>query len=240
MRGLTLIVGIVAAVTAAEELKVDVYEGPTECDETSKVKVGDLVGIHYTGFIDESSARGELGSQFDSSRNRDVLERTIGVGDVIQGWDEGLIGLCEGAKARLVVPPEMGYGSRGAGDVIPGGATLRFDVEVVSVKAPQWVGPNLFEELDVDEDGVLTPEEILVHFRRQDPNAELPPGLMEKDDKNEDGVVSREEWGGPRMDWPSCLEMLYRNAEPTALGLAVRWLCQRDRERPTPEGKDEL
>ena len=76
-----------------------------------------------------------------------------------------------------------------------------------------------------------SPEEMIELFR------DLPEAFL---DKNEDGVVSREEWGGPRMDWPSCLEMLYRNAEPTALGLAVRWLCQRDRERPTPEGKDEL
>lgn len=238
-----LFVGLAAAITAAEELKVNVYEGPTECDEADKVKVGDELGMHYTGTIDESSKSGDPGMQFDSSHDRGILERTIGVGQLIEGWDEGLIGLCKGAKAILVIPPEMGYGSRGTGDIIPGDATLRFDVEVVSVSAPP-PQPNLFEELDVDQDGMLAPEEILAHFQREDPNAELPPGLMEKDDKNEDGFVSRDEFGGPRMEWSMCLEMLFRNPKPTALGLAVRWLCQRDREHPgsAPTGgsKEEL
>ena len=195
---------------------------------------------------DESSETGEHGKQFDTSRGRGVLERTIGVGELISGWDEGLIGLCKGAKAILVIPPEMAYGDRGAGGgVIPGGATLRFDVEIVSVAAPP-PEPNLFDYLDVDKDGALTPEEIVKHFRAQDPNAELPPGLLEKEDENSDGVVSRDEFGGPRMPWPQCAEMLYRNAEPTALALSVRWLCQRDRERPARDavsgeaGKDEL
>lgn len=235
---------LAAAIAAVEELKVDVYEGPTECDAADKVEVGDQLGMHYSGTIDESSKTGEPSTPFGSSRGGDVLERTIGVGQVIRGWDEGLIGLCRGAKAILVIPPELGYGSRGAGDIVPGGATLRFDVEVVSVSkpAPQ---PSLFDELDVDQDGALTPDEIRVHFRRQDPAAELPPGLMEKEDQDEDGVVSRAEFGGPRMEWSMCAEMLFRNPEPTELGLAVRWLCQRDHEPavaapPSGSSKEEV
>lgn len=221
-----LFLGLVL-ITAAEELKVNVYDGPTRCDETHKVRVADQIGMHYIGTIDDSSKTGEPGSQFDSSRDRDsVLEVTIGVGDLIEGWDEGLIGLCEGAKAILVVPPALGYGASGAGDIIPGDATLKFDVEVVSVTSPPS-RPNLFIELDVDQDGVLTPEEIHVHFRRGDSNAEMPPDLMEKEDQNKDGVVSREEFGAPRMTRDMCMEMLYRNKEPNTLGLAVRWLCQR-------------
>jgi|EP00908_Phaeocystis_cordata_P008336 FK506-binding protein 14 len=219
-----------AATTAAAGLRRGVYEGPTECSEAQKVKVGDQIQMHYTGTIDESSQAGEPGKQFDSSRDRDSVRAVmIGVGQVIQGWDQGLIGLCQGAKAILVVPPELGYGSHGAGDVIPGGATLRFDVEVVSVSEPP-AQPNLFDELDEDEDGVLTPEEIVVHFRRHDPRAELPPTLMEQEDANKDGGVSREEFGGPRMEWSECLEMLYGNEKQTALALAVQWLCQRDRD----------
>ena len=79
--------------------------------------------------------------------------------------------------------------------------------------------------------GVLTPEEIHAHFRQADPNTEMPPTLMEQEDQNKDGVVSREEFGGPRMEWEMCVEMLYQNPRPTALGLSVRWLCQRDRGR---------
>ena len=226
--------------SAEEELKITVYEGPTECDEADRVKVGDQLGMHYTGTIDESSKTGEAGTHFDSSRGRGVLDITIGFGDLIDGWDKGLIGLCKGAKAILIIPPEMGYGSNGAGDVIPGGATLRFDVEVVYVTEPPPV-PNLFPKLDVNEDGVLAPEEILVHFRQEDPTAEMPPELMEKEDKNNDGVVSREEFGGPSMPWPMCLEMLYRNSETNTLGLAVRWLCQRDQsliEEPAKAPED--
>jgi hypothetical protein len=225
-----------AAITAAAaaELKINIYEGPRECDESNKVKVGDKVGIHYTGTIDESSKNGKPGQQFDSSRDRNsILDVTVGFGDLIDGWDIGLIGICKGAKAILVIPPEMAYGSSGVGngEIIPGGTTLKFDVEVVSVTEPS-PQPNLFDELDIDQDDVLTPEEIHVHFRKENPNAEMPPDLMEKEDKNKDGVVSREEFGGPRMPWEMCLEMLHVNSESseiTALKLSVLWLCQRPR-----------
>jgi len=66
---------------------------------------------HYTGTIDQSSATGEKGSKFDSSRDRGAtFDVQIGIGQVIKGWDEGIVGLCKGAKANLIIPPEMGYG----------------------------------------------------------------------------------------------------------------------------------
>jgi len=231
-------VGLAAAITVAEgQLKINVYEGPTECDEVDKVKVGDRLGMHYTGTIDASSQTGEPGTQFASSRDSGVLEVTIGYGDLIEGWDAGLIGICRGTRVILVIPPDMGYGSNGAGDVIPGGATLHFDVAVVSISAPP-PPPNIFGDLDSDGNGVLTPEEILAHFRQEGPNAEMPPELMEKDDTNKDGVVSREEFGGPRMPWAMCMEMLYRHSELNALGLAVRWLCHRDQSLLAVESTD--
>jgi len=185
------------AVIAATELKVSQYAGPTECEETDKVKIGDQLGMHYTGTIDESSETGTPGKKFDSSRDRgQPFSTKIGVGQVIKGWDEGLIGMCKGAKATLVIPPDMGYGARGAGGDIPGGATLNFDVEVMSVAE----GPpeeNLFVELDTDKDARLTKEEVLAFFKKQGRN-ELPPELWASEDKDGNGFIEWEEFGGPK------------------------------------------
>ena len=93
----------------------------------------------------------------------------------------------------------MGYGDRGAGADIPGGATLKFDVEVMSV-SPAKPEPNLFAELDLNGDGTLTSDEVLKHFQKMksDPDAKIPDGLMEQEDKDKDGVISWEEFGGPK------------------------------------------
>ena len=120
-----------------------------------------------------------------------MFDTKIGVGQVIPGWDQGLIGLCKGAKATLVIPPDLGYGDEGAGREIPGGATLNFDVEVVSVSEPPPES-NLFNELDVNTDCKLTAEEVLAHFKGHGQD-ELPAGLMDNEDKNSDGFISWEE-----------------------------------------------
>ena len=179
------------------DLSVTVTDGPKECAAASKVKAGDKLKMHYTGTIDQSSEKGEKGKKFDSSRDRGAtFDVQIGRGRVIQGWDKGLVGLCKGAKATLVIPPDMGYGDRGAGADIPGGATLNFDVEVVDItEGPPE--PNIFKDLDGDEDGKLSKEEVLAFFKKQGRD-ELPEGLWEKEDKNEDGVISWEEFSGPK------------------------------------------
>ena len=232
---------IIADEMTAEDhqLKVSVYDGPTKCDEVDRVKVADNIGMYFTGTIDGSSRTGETGKEFHSSRDSDLpLYLTIGVGELIEGWDVGLLGICRGAKVILVVPPQMAYGSNGFGDLIPGDATLRFDVEIVSVTAPP-PEPDLFGELDVDHDGVLTPEEIHAHFKKEGLDAEMPPDLMAKEDTNGDGIVSRKEFGGPKMPWDMCLEMLHphRDSKPTTHGLAVQWICQRPRDLED-EGND--
>ena len=197
---LLLAAGLLASALA--EVKVTVYEGPTECDAADKTKKGSFLGMHYTGKIDETSATGEKGKEFDSSRGRgQTFDFKLGGGQVIKGWDEGLVGLCKGAKATLVIPPAMGYGEKGAGKDIPGGATLNFDVEVVSISDKGPEEPNIFNDLDENKDGKLASEEILAFFKKQGQET-LPDGLWESEDKDKDGFVSWEEFSGPKGDEP--------------------------------------
>uniref|UniRef100_A0A7R9W2S5 peptidylprolyl isomerase n=1 Tax=Pseudictyota dubia TaxID=2749911 RepID=A0A7R9W2S5_9STRA len=190
-----------SAADAATELKVDVYEGPKECDESEKVSDGRFLKMHYTGTIDESSETGEKKKQFDSSRTRgQTFDFQIGQGRVIKGWDQGLLGLCKGAKANLVIPPDMGYGASGAGGDIPGGATLHFDVEVVDITddaPPEPPMPNVFKEIDADEDGKLTKEEVAGWFKEKQ-GRDMPDELWGNEDKDEDGFITWDEFSGPK------------------------------------------
>jgi FKBP-type peptidyl-prolyl cis-trans isomerase len=89
---------------------------------------GMTVSVHYTGWLTD-------GTKFDSSLDRgQPFDFTIGAGQVIRGWDQGVKGMHVGGKRKLTIPPDLGYGDRGAGGVIPPGATLVFDVELLSVK----------------------------------------------------------------------------------------------------------
>ncbi|MFH1374547.1 MAG: FKBP-type peptidyl-prolyl cis-trans isomerase [bacterium] len=92
---------------------------------------GIKVEMHYTGWL---WVDGKRGQKFDSSRDRNqTFVFDLGAGRVINGWDEGIVGMKEGGKRELIIPPELGYGARGAGNVIPPNATLNFDVEFVKV-----------------------------------------------------------------------------------------------------------
>lgn len=96
-------------------------------------KTGQKVTVHYTGWL--QNADGTKGKKFDSSVDRGTpFTFTIGMGQVIKGWDEGVSTMKAGEKRTLVIPAALGYGSRGAGALIPGGATLLFDVELISFK----------------------------------------------------------------------------------------------------------
>ena len=92
---------------------------------------GNQVSVHYTGWL---YANGVAGNKFDSSKDRGQPFRfALGGGQVIRGWDEGVAGMKVGGTRRLVIPPELGYGARGAGGVIPPNATLLFEVELLGV-----------------------------------------------------------------------------------------------------------
>ena len=94
-------------------------------------KTGQTCVMHYTGWLYKDGAKG---AKFDSSVDRgDPFEFTIGVGQVIKGWDEGVASMKVGGKRTLIIPAAIGYGERGAGGVIPPNATLMFDVELLDV-----------------------------------------------------------------------------------------------------------
>jgi FKBP-type peptidyl-prolyl cis-trans isomerase len=123
-----------AAVPAPTELqKTDVVKGTGE-----GISLGQVAVVHYTGWLYDPAAPEQKGTKFDSSRDRgEPFKFAIGAGQVIRGWDEGVQGMQPGGQRRLVIPPDLGYGERGAGGVIPPGATLVFDVELLAIEEPK-------------------------------------------------------------------------------------------------------
>ena len=103
----------------------------TKAGTGAEARKGQTVTVHYTGWLFNN---GQQGAKFDSSRDRkDPFKFPLGSGMVIKGWDEGVAGMKVGGQLTLIIPPEMGYGARGAGGVIPPNATLKFDVELLGV-----------------------------------------------------------------------------------------------------------
>jgi len=111
------------------QLQIDVTKAVDEADCKHKTQKGDKLSMHYTGTLAAD------GKKFDSSLDRNrPFDFTLGAGQVIKGWDQGLLNMCIGEQRKLTIPPNLGYGDRGAGGVIPGGATLVFDVELLKIK----------------------------------------------------------------------------------------------------------
>ena len=99
---------------------------------------GQTAVVHYTGWLYAPSQSDHKGTKFDSSREKGQPFRfKVGAGNVIKGWDEGVVGMTVGGRRELIVPSQMGYGEAGAGGVIPPGATLLFDVELLAIEPAQ-------------------------------------------------------------------------------------------------------
>lgn len=115
-------------IMAMQKIELEPGKGP-------EIKAGQNALVHYTGWLYDAAAPDNKGKKFDSSVDRnEPFEFPVGGGMVIKGWDEGVVGMKVGGKRRLVIPPDMGYGELGAAGVIPPGATLVFDVELVEIR----------------------------------------------------------------------------------------------------------
>ncbi|XP_046865443.1 FK506-binding protein 2 isoform X1 [Drosophila willistoni] len=203
---------LLVAGVRCEDLKVEVISTPEVCDQKSKS--GDSLTMHYTGTLQAD------GKKFDSSFDRDQpFTFQLGAGQVIKGWDQGLLNMCVGEKRKLTIPPQLGYGDQGAGNVIPPKATLLFDVELINIgNAPPTT--NVFKEIDENADKQLSREEVIVYVSEylkkqmtavegQD-SAELKNMLAENDklveeifqheDKDKNGFISHDEFSGPKHD----------------------------------------
>lgn len=199
----------ISLVQAQRELKVETIYKPEVCDVKSQI--GKELTMHYTGTLED-------GTKFDSSLDRDQpFTFQLGVGQVIKGWDQGLVDMCVGEKRKLIIPPELGYGDKGAGNVIPGGATLHFDVELINIGNTVPV-TNVFKEIDEDNDNQLSREEVSNYLSNQinsskgtkedneefkkmlESNDKLVEEIFQHEDKDKNGFISHEEFSGPKHD----------------------------------------
>lgn len=142
------------AISSENELKITInQEGSGD-----RAEIGMSVSVHYTGKLED-------GSVFDSSIPRgQPFTFTLGAGQVIKGWDLGVAGMSVGEKRTLVIPPHLGYGTRGAGATIPPNATLVFDVELLEVTMPITLGELSPKEFtDAQKNG-----SIVIDIRRQE------------------------------------------------------------------------
>ena len=219
MKAALVLLAVVEAVLAETEvrdsgLKVEYVSKPAKCDRV--VRNGDKLSMHYTGTL-------ETGDKFDSSYDRSEPFRfQIGVGQVIKGWEEGVLGMCVGEKRRLVIPPALGYGDQGAGETIPGGATLFFDVELISTIEGQ-MPVNVFKQIDINRDMVLSKYEISSYLKHQVEammhagieqeevarkmiedqekyKEKLVEEIFDHEDLDKDGLISHDEFTGPKHD----------------------------------------
>jgi peptidylprolyl isomerase len=122
----------VAADNQVTEMPDGLKYTDTKTGDGATAKAGNKVSVHYTGWLSDNGAKGK---KFDSSVDRgQPFQFTLGAKQVIAGWDEGVAGMKVGGKRTLTIPPELGYGARGAPGAIPPNSTLIFDVELLQVQ----------------------------------------------------------------------------------------------------------
>ena len=133
----TLLTAALAACNAAmgQSDMTELVKKDTKVGTGAEAVAGKTVTVHYTGWLYDTARPDNRGTKFDSSRDSaQPFAFSLGRGQVIKGWDDGVAGMKVGGTRTLTIPPDMGYGARGAGGVIPPNAVLIFDVELLDVR----------------------------------------------------------------------------------------------------------
>ena len=166
MKKILFIIICISQTVMADGLQINnIIEG-----EGAEIINHSKIQVHYTGKLQD-------GTKFDSSYDRgQPFSFQIGLREVIEGWEIGLMGMKVGGKRTLIIPPELAYGERGAGDLIPPNATLTFDVEIIDVKAPGYDFINAEEIQDLQEDGYKF---IDIRTKKERDNTGIIPGSLE-------------------------------------------------------------
>lgn len=190
------------------ELEIHTLLKPEPC--TRKAKATDLLSVTYSGQLKDT------GTVFDSSHDEGKpFQFQLGIGQVILGWEKGLVNACVGEKRRLVIPPHLAYGDN-KHEVIPPRSTLIFDIEIVDIQdGPKPV--NVFKEIDADGDNRLSRKEVADFLRKQlsqasqsqhgdmgsvdDPEqVQMVDEIFMHEDKDKDEYITHDEFSGPKHD----------------------------------------
>ncbi|XP_066539922.1 peptidyl-prolyl cis-trans isomerase FKBP14 [Hoplias malabaricus] len=179
------------------EVNTEVLYKPFLCHR--KTKYGDMLLVHYEGFLESN------GTMFHSSRqhgDKNPVWFTLGIREVIKGWDKGLQNMCSGEKRKLIIPPSLGYGKEGKGK-IPPESTLIFEIELMEIRN----GPRShesFQEMDLNDDWKLSKSEVKEYLRKEFERHGYPANdthheamvedIFKKEDEDEDGFISAREF----------------------------------------------
>ncbi|XP_033849264.3 peptidyl-prolyl cis-trans isomerase FKBP14-like [Acipenser ruthenus] len=190
--------GVVNAAKLPEpEVKIEVIHKPFICHRKSKY--GDMLLVHFDGYLESN------GTLFHSSRkegNGQPIWFTLGIREVIKGWDKGMQNMCAGEKRKLTVPPSLAYGKDGKGK-IPPDSTLIFDMEILEIRN----GPRShesFQEMDLNDDWKLSRQEVKEYLRKEFERHGYAPNdthhenmvedIFKKEDEDNDGFISSREF----------------------------------------------
>ncbi|KAK2548430.1 Peptidyl-prolyl cis-trans isomerase FKBP14 [Acropora cervicornis] len=180
-------------------------------DEDAKVEVskaGDLVVVHYKGWLGDGSL---FDTTIDPTKGYMPFEFVLGTGTVIKGFERGVRGMCSGQKREIIIPPSLGYGKKGAGE-IPGNTTLTYELELLDIRPPPPQA-DMFSHIDTNGDKVLSKKEVSVYMKSQARAQGMPvhdkkwkkhhkmmvANIFEQEDTDEDGAISHDEFSGPKM-----------------------------------------